>query len=57
MKNDPLSILQNIQILLPDASGRQHLLEPIKGKSNLQNLSEGHSIETIINKSNLKDKK
>ena len=46
-----------MQILLPDASGRQHVLKPIKGKSTLQNVSEGHSIGTIVDKSNLKDKK
>lgn len=57
MKNDPLSIMQNIQILLPDASGRQHMLNSQKGKSTLENLKDGHSIMTIIKSLNLKAKK
>ena len=53
----PLTNLQNNNYYLPHALGKQHELEPTGDKSLLKNIKEGHSINTIIEKSNLKDEK
>jgi hypothetical protein len=55
MKHDPLTNLQNSYLILPDASGKQHQINPQESSSILQNIKDGHSIDTIINNSNLKD--
>ena len=56
MKYDPLSIIQDGMVLMPSASGKQHLLEPIDINSIIENIKIGHSIDTINGNSNLKDK-
>ena len=56
MKSDPLTNVQLFIFQLPFASGNQHQLEPINNKSIYQNFMDGHSIDTIRENSNLKDK-
>jgi len=55
MRHDPLTNVQNFHPLLPDASGTQHMLNPLGNKSTSQNIKEGHSIDTIIEFSDIKD--
>jgi len=57
MKHDLLTNLQNNNSYLPKALGRQHVLEPTKNTSLIQNIKDGHSIKTIVKHSNLKDEK
>lgn len=56
MSHDPLSNVQIFVPSVPSASGIQHQLEPQKSQSTIQNIMKGHSIDTIIDNSNLKDK-
>ncbi|WP_428025390.1 hypothetical protein, partial [Arcobacter sp.] len=56
MQYDPLTILQNIYLILPNASGKQHILKSNnEDTSILQNITEGHSIKTISKSPDLKD--
>jgi filamentous hemagglutinin len=56
MQADPLTNAQLFIFQLPFAAGTQHELLPIQDASIIQNITIGHSIDTIRKNSNLKDK-
>ena len=58
IRYDPLSNIQNGLFIFPDASGRQHELQPKnKDDSTLQKIKDGHLIETIHQSPDLKGEK